>query len=111
MKTTARPGISLLLGAAVLCSYGCPGILPDGSDGSATPAPCSSGDDCPEDIACIFPNGMDEPGFCDVEETQVTSGVPAPCVLDEDCPDGVSCIFPNGTDLPGICDIEELQGP
>ncbi|MCH7527616.1 MAG: hypothetical protein IID39_09275 [Planctomycetes bacterium] len=76
-----------------------------------TPAPCSNDADCPEGIACIFPNGMDQMGICDVDETQVSTGTPAPCDADEDCPEDIGCIFPNGTDQPGICDLEETQAP
>ena len=63
MKHIARLGVTLTVVAVALCCFGCPGVM-------TVPAPCASDADCPEGIACIFPNGMDEPGFCDVEETQ-----------------------------------------
>lgn len=108
MKTTGRLVVSLVFGAAILCMYGCP-VITNGGVSATTPAPCSSDDDCPEGIACLFPSGTDQPGICDVDETQVTSGTPAPCMSDGECPDGVSCIFAGGADQPGFCDIQEQE--
>lgn len=75
------------------------------------PAPCSNDEDCGDGIACIFPNGEDQAGFCDVDETQVSTGTPAPCSTDEDCPEGIACVLADGTDQDGFCDIEETLAP
>ncbi len=96
MKHIDRLGVTLTVVAVALCCFGCPGVM-------TVPAPCASDADCPEGIACIFPNGMDEPGFC--EETQPP--VPAPCASDADCPEGIACSS-NGV---GFCDVEETQEP
>ena len=111
MKLATRVSTTVAVGIAFLLVPGCPGIFPGEMTDIGTPAPCSNDADCPEGIACIFPNGMDQMGICDVDETQVSTGTPAPCDADEDCPEDIGCIFPNGTDQPGICDLEETQAP
>ena len=105
MNATYRFSPTLTLALLSLCLLGCP--MTD----SATPVPCTMDTDCPDGIACVFPNGTDQPGICDVDETQVSTGTPAPCNADEDCPVGISCVFPNGTDQDGFCDIDETQAP
>lgn len=104
MKHTARLGITLAAVAAVLCCAGCPDVL-------RVPAPCTSDEDCGGEITCRFPNGVDEPGICDVDETQVTTGTPAPCASDEDCGGEIACLFPNGPEEAGICDVDEMLAP
>lgn len=61
MKHTARLGVTLTAVAAVLCCAGCPEVL-------TVPAPCTSDEDCGGEITCIFPNGPEEAGICDVDE-------------------------------------------
>ena len=104
MKHTARLSVTLTAVAAILCCAGCPDVL-------TVPAPCMTDEDCGGEIACIFPNGVDEPGICDVDETQVTLGTPAPCASDADCGGEIACIFPNGPEQGGICDVDEVQAP
>ncbi len=111
MKPTYRFILTLTLALVFLCLLGCPGVFPGGMTGTTTPAPCSVDADCGDGIACIFPNGTDQPGICDVDETEVSTGTPAPCNADEDCPEGIDCIFPNGTDQEGFCDIDEMLAP
>ncbi len=100
MKHLARLGVTLTAVAVALCCFGCPGVI-------TVPAPCASDADCPEGIACIYPNGMDETGISDEDET--STGTPAPCNADEDCPEGIACVFANGMDQDGFCDVEETQ--
>ena len=111
MKFAARTTAILTLGLTFLCLLGCPGVMPDGMADLTTPAPCTTGADCPDGVACIFPSGMDQEGFCDVDDTQVTTGAPAPCSSNEDCPEGIACVFANGMDQGGFCDVEEMQAP
>ena len=111
MKFATRAAATLTLGLTCMCLLGCPGVITGGVADLTTPAQCTVDTDCPDGIACIFPNGIDQPGICDVDETQVTIGVPAPCNGDEDCPEGIACLFANGTDQDGFCDIEETQAP
>ncbi len=110
MKAVYRmiPRLTRALPSCLL--LGCP-VAPDGSADMATPAPCTVQTDCPDGIACVFPNGTDQPGFCDVDETQVSTGTPAPCNADEDCPEGIGCVFPSGTDEAGFCDVDEMLSP
>ncbi len=110
MKADYRFIPTLTLARASLCLLGCP-AAPDGSADITTPAPCTVETDCPDGIACVFPNGTDQPGICDVDETLVSTGTPAPCNADEDCPEGIGCVFPNGTNQDGFCDIDETQAP
>lgn len=109
MKAAAHTPVHPLFALAMLVCRGCPGTGPDGTTTLGTPAQCSAAGDCGEGIACLFPNGMDQPGVCDVEEIQVSSGTPALCNSDEDCPEGIGCIFTDGEDLIGYCDVEETQ--
>ena len=109
MKFTDRVTVSIALGLSCLCVVGCPGVLPDGIADATTPAPCTADADCGDAVACIFPNGTDQQGICDVDETQVSTGVPAPCNAADDCPDGIVCVFADGTDQDGFCDIDETQ--
>ncbi len=76
-----------------------------------TPAQCTMDSDCPDGITCVFQDGEIQDGFCDVDETLVSTGAPAMCNADEDCPDGIACIFANETDLNGFCDVEETLAP
>ncbi len=111
MKFATRATATLTLGLACTCLLGCPGVLPGGMTDSTIPAPCTVDTGCPNSIACIFPNGTDQPGICDVDETHVSTGAPVPCSGDEDCPEGIACVFANGMDQDGFCDIEETQAP
>ena len=112
MKIAVQSVGRTLVAIAIVACWGCPLVpAPDGPGDAATPAPCTTNQDCPDGIACVFPNGTDPPGFCDVDETEVTTGTPAPCNTDEECPEGIGCIFPDGPDQAGFCDIEEMQGP
>lgn len=111
MRFATRATGTLILGLSVMCLLGCPLLVPGDPTGLTTPAPCAVDTDCGGDIACIFPNGEDQPGICDVDETQVSTGTPAPCNADADCPDGIACVFANGTDQDGFCDIEEMLAP
>ena len=111
MKSNYRFILALTLAVPSLFLLGCPGVYPGGTTGTTTPAPCSVDADCGDGIACIFPNGPDQPGICDVDETQVSTGTPAPCNADEDCPEGIDCVFPNGMDEGGFCDVEEMLAP
>ena len=108
MKLASQIVGRVLATVAVLVCCGCPGIL-GGVEGLGTPAPCTADADCPDGISCMFANEGDESGFCDVDETQVTTGVPAPCNADEDCPEGIGCTFANEGDESGFCDIDETQ--
>ena len=109
MKLASQIVARALLAVVVLVCCGCPGILPGAVEDIGTPAPCNATEDCPVGVACIFPNGMDQVGFCDMDETQVTMGTPAPCNGPEDCPEGIGCVFANEGDESGFCDVEETQ--
>ena len=111
MKFSTRTTATAALGLTSICLIGCPGILPNGMVDLTTPAPCTVDTDCPEGIACVFPDGTDQDGFCDVDETQVSTGVPAMCNADEDCPEGITCVFANEADPSGFCDVEETLAP
>ena len=111
MKTVTRATATVALVLTSICLIGCPGVLPDGMADLTTPAPCTVDTDCPEGIACIFPNGEDQGGICDVDETQVTTGAPAMCSTDADCPNGIACVLANETDANGFCDVEETLAP
>ena len=111
MKVATSITAMLALGLTSTCMIGCPGVLPDGMADMTTPAPCTVDSDCPDGIACVFQDGTDQDGFCDVDETQVSTGTPAPCNADEDCPEGIACVFANGIDQDGFCDVEETQAP
>ncbi len=111
MNFVARATATVALVLTSNCLIGRPRVLPDGMADLTTPAPCIVDSDCPDAIACVFPNGTDQEGFCDVDETKVSTGIPAPCNADEDCPDGIACVFANGMDQDGFCDIEETQAP
>lgn len=111
MKATQRFLVTLTLAIPSLCLLGCPGVPADGTGDSATPAPCTADTDCPDGIACVFADETDAQGFCDVDETQISTGTPAPCNADADCPEGIGCLFPNGTDQAGFCDVDETQAP
>ena len=111
MKFAIRATATLIVGLSFMCLLGCPAVLPGGITALTTPLPCAVDTDCPDGIACIFPNGKDQSGISDVDETQVSTGTPAPCSSDEDCLDGIACVFANGMDQDGFCDIEETQGP
>lgn len=111
MKATYRSILALALALPSLFILGCPGVFSGGMTDAPTPAPCRVDTDCGDEIACIFPNGTDQPGICDVDETQVSTGTPAPCSADDECPDGIDCVFPNGTDQEGFCDIDEMLAP
>ncbi len=67
MKAAYRFVPTLAVALPSLCLLGCP-AAPDGSADITTPAPCTVETDCPDGIACVFPNGTDQPGFCDVDE-------------------------------------------
>ncbi len=43
-------------------------VIVEAGDSLGVPAPCDTDEDCPDGITCIFSNGTDQPGFCDVEE-------------------------------------------
>ncbi len=111
MKNLARTAATVALVFTSIYLIGCPGILPDGMADLTTPAPCTVDTDCPDGIACVFPEGADQDGFCDVDETQVSTGVPAMCDDDEDCPEGIVCVFANEADPSGFCDVEETLAP
>ena len=111
MNFAARTTATLTIGLTSICLIGCPGVLPDGMADLTTPAPCTVDSDCPDGIACVFQEGTDQDGFCDVDETQVSTGTPAPCNTDEDCPDGIACILSSGKDQDGFCDVEEMLAP
>ena len=111
MNCAARTSATVALGLTSICMIGCPVVLPDGMADLTTPAPCTVGSDCPDGIACVFQVGTDQDGFCDVDETQISTGVPAMCNADEDCPDGIACVFANETDANGFCDVEETLAP
>ncbi len=111
MKFATRATGTLALGLSLMCLLGCPFVVPGGPADLTTPAPCTVDTDCGDGIACIFPNGEDQPGICDVDETQVSTGTPAPCNGDADCPDGIACVFANGTDQDGFCDVDEMLAP
>ena len=110
MKAAYRLIATLALALPFFFLLGCP-VVPDGTADTTTPAPCSVQTDCPDGIECVFPNGTDQPGFCDVDETQVSTGTPAPCNADEDCPEGIGCVFLSGTDQDGFCDVDEMLSP
>ena len=110
MKAAYRFIPTLTLGLASFLLLGCP-VVTDGTADTTTPAPCTGETDCPDGIACVFPNGTDQPGFCDVDETQISTGTPVPCSTDEDCPEGIGCVFANGTDQDGFCDVDETLTP
>lgn len=111
MKIATRVTATLTLGLSFICLLGCPIVRPGGNTDMTTPAACTVDTDCPDGIACIFPNGEDQAGFCDVDETQVSTGTPAPCNGDADCPEGIACLFANGSDQDGFCDIQETLAP
>jgi len=111
MKTAIRASATLAFGLGCMCMFGCPVVVPDGSTDMTTPAACTSDTDCPDGIACLFPDGEDQTGYCDVDETQVSSGMPAMCDGDGDCPDGIACVFANETDQVGFCDVADTQAP
>jgi len=101
----------IVLGVSLLCTMGCPLVPPsDGAD-TTTPAPCTADGDCPDGITCIFPDGGGDTGYCDTDETHVTTGVPAPCHADDDCPEGISCVLPDGADGAGFCNVQERHEP
>ncbi len=110
MKDSSRVTTMMTVGFGLVFLVGCPGVMPDGSPDLTTPAPCSNDADCPEGIACVLPNGEDQGGFCDVDDTQVTTGTPAPCSSDADCPEGVACLFADGGQ-DGFCDVDEMLAP
>lgn len=68
MKKLYRTAAIAAIGFTVACGFGCPSVTEDGGIDNAVPAPCSADDECPEGIACLFPNGADQSGFCDVTE-------------------------------------------
>ena len=111
MKLASQIVVCALVSVAILVCCGCPGIFPGGVADIGTPAPCNADVDCPDGISCIFANEGDESGFCDVDETQVTTGTPAPCNANEDCPEGIGCVLANEGDETGFCDIEEMLAP
>ena len=111
MNFAARTTATVALVLTSICLIGCPGVLPDGMADLTTPAPCTVDSDCPDGIACVFQEGTDQDGFCDVDETQVSTGVPAMCNADEDCPEGITCVFANEADPSGFCDVEETLAP
>ncbi len=111
MKLATRETAMMTLGLTCTCLLGCPVVFSGGLTGSATPAPCTADADCPDGIACLFPNGSGQPGICDVDETTVSTGVPAPCNGDGDCPEGIACVFADGVDRDGFCDVDETQAP
>ncbi|MHC5109263.1 MAG: hypothetical protein ACYTHJ_05235 [Planctomycetota bacterium] len=109
IKNLIRAIAVLHVGLSFAFLVGCPGVIPDSLPDMTTPAPCSGDADCPDGIACIFPNGEDQGGICDVDETQVTTGAPAPCTSNQDCPDGVIGVLAREMDTEGFCDIEETR--
>lgn len=111
MKLVTRTAATVALGLTSICMIGCPGVIPDGMADLTTPAPCTVDSDCPDGIACVFPDGTDQDGFCDVDETLVSTGAPAMCNADEDCPEGIACVLANETDASGFCDVEETLAP
>jgi hypothetical protein len=111
MKFGTRAAATLSLGISLICIFGCPIAFPGGTPDMTAPVPCIVDSDCPDGIACIFPDGTDNDGFCDVDETQVSTGAPAMCSIDEDCPDGIACVFANETEANGFCDVEETLAP
>ena len=111
MNFAARTTATLVFGLSFVCLLGCPGVLPNGMADLTTPAPCTMDSDCPDGISCVFQDGTDQDGFCDVDETQVSTGAPAMCSADEDCPEGIACIFANEADPSGFCDVEERLAP
>ena len=111
MKSATRAAATLAIGLTATLLIGCPGILPDGMADLTTPAPCLMDAECPDGVTCVFPNGTDQEGFCDVDETQVSTGAPALCNADEDCPVGIACVIANGMDQNGFCDVEETVAP
>jgi len=100
-----------------------------GSGNSATetnvaPVKCDVSADCPKGIDCVFPNGPDEPGFCDLKHMGLNGsdggtdaggdaaqgvhlGTPARCMTTDDCGD-LPCIVPDGGDGVGFCDVSEM---
>ena len=111
MNFAARTTATVALVFTSICLIGCPGVIPDGMADLTTPAPCTVDSDCPDGIACVFPDGTDQDGFCDVDETLVSTGAPAMCNADEDCPEGIACVLANETDASGFCDVEETLAP
>ena len=69
MRFAYRTGCLVLI-PCILLVVGCPVILPGDMPSSEVPAPCNSDEDCPAGIACVLPDGEDQPGLCDVDETQ-----------------------------------------
>ena len=110
MKSVARITTTVTVVLSCTCLIGCPGVNPDGMEDLTTPAPCTMDSDCPDGIACVLEDDS-EVGFCDVDETQVSTGAPAMCNADEDCPEGITCVLANETDANGFCDVEETLAP
>ncbi len=111
MKIATRAAVTFSLGFSLICMLGCPIAFSGGTPNMTTPAPCTVDSDCPDGIACVFQDGTDQDGFCDVDETQVSTGAPAMCNADEDCPEGIACVFANETDASGFCNVEETLAP
>lgn len=101
-----------------------------GSGNSATetnvaPVKCDVSGDCPKGIDCIFPNGPDEPGLCDVKHLGLNGGdagsdaggdaaqgvhlgTPARCMTTDDC-GGLPCLLPDAGDGYGVCDLSDMM--
>jgi len=69
MRSACRIGCLVLM-PCILLVAGCPTLVPGDTPSIGTPAPCNSDEDCPDGITCVLPDGGEEPGFCDVDETQ-----------------------------------------
>lgn len=68
MKVLFRGATVTAIGLAVACGLGCQAVTDDGGITNAVPAPCTSDADCGDGITCLFPNGANEAGICDVTE-------------------------------------------
>ena len=123
-----RNVISLVLAGALLALAGCKGEDDGGTakdenqagqgatETNVAPAPCKDDDDCPEGIACAFPEQGGDIGFCDVNEMVtgedsgpvVSTGAPALCNDAGDCPPGIECKSWSAAGGPGYCAVDEM---
>ena len=69
MRFACRMGCLLLI-PCILLLVECPTNVASDVPSSETPAPCHSDEDCPDGIACVLPDGGEQSGSCDVDETQ-----------------------------------------
>jgi len=69
MKLTGRIGFLVLI-PIILLVAACPTVVHTDPPSIGTPSPCNSDEDCPDGVACVIPEGGEQTGFCDVDETQ-----------------------------------------